>query len=95
MLSLLADISAQHATKARPQAGILDHEGHQPGRVAANAEEFQAMVLNKALKGGMSGQTDTMAVDVFQDLAQGNEGLYISTRAHDLDDYVQGRRGMD
>jgi hypothetical protein len=54
MFSLLADISAHYATKARPQAGILDHEGHQLGGIAANAEEFQAMLLNKVLEGGMS-----------------------------------------
>jgi hypothetical protein len=55
ILSSPPDVSARYSAHVWPQAGIFDHEGHQLGWGAANAEEFQTLVLDKVSKGWMSG----------------------------------------
>lgn len=87
-------LAALDGIEAGGEARMLDHEGHELGRVAADAEELEAILLHEGLKGGMCCYTDPMAVGISQHLAQGHKGLDISPRAHDLNHDIQAGRGL-
>ena len=71
---------------------MLDHESHEFGGIAADAEKFQPILFDEPLEGGVRCYTYTVPVGVPQYLAQRNEGLDIAARAHDLYNNVQSRR---
>jgi hypothetical protein len=73
----------------RNQAWVLDHKGHQFGRIAANVEKFQTVLLDELLECAVSGEADAMAILSPEDLAQRNERLNIASGPNDLDDDVE------
>jgi len=90
--SPLAHVAAAQRVKTRHQARIFDHEGHELGRVTANAEELQAILDDEVLEGRMCRQSHAMPVRRLQHLAQRDKGLYITPRSDDLyDDVERGR----
>ncbi len=93
-LAALGDLAALQGVQAGHEAGVLDHEGHQLGRVAADAEELQPVLLDEALEGRVGGQPHAVAVRLLQHLAQRHERLHVAARAHDLDHHVEPRRRL-
>lgn len=92
-LASLADLSALDGVEPRHEAWVLDHKGHELGRVAADAEELQAILLHKGLKRSMRGYANAVAVRLLEGLAEGHKRLDVAPRADNLDDDIQTRRG--
>ena len=57
-------LSLQQTGKSGHQAGIVDHESHEPRGIAANAEEFQHVILHRVFEVGMGRKAYAMAVYV-------------------------------
>lgn len=94
-LAPLCNLAALQSIDTRHQAGVLDHEGHELSGVAPDAEELEAILLDERLKGRMGGDADSVAVCVLEDLAEGDKGLDVTSRANNLDDDVELRgRGL-
>ena len=74
------------------QSRVLHHESHQFGRIATNAEEFQAIIDNEFSEDGMGGKPDSMAMMRLQPFAKGNEWLHISAGTDNMDHNVQSRK---
>jgi hypothetical protein len=83
-LPALRNLSAGDGIESGHQSRVLDHEGHQLRRVAADAEELEPVLLDEFLKGGMRGNAHAMSVGVPQDLPEGHEWLYITSRSNNL-----------
>jgi hypothetical protein len=90
--SPLGDLAALQCIEAGHQAGILDHEGHELGRIAADAEELQSVLLDELLESRVSGNANPVAVRLGKNFAQGHEGLDVAARADDLNDDIKTRR---
>ena len=90
-LASLAHVAGLQGLHPWNETRILNHEGHQLGRVAANIEKFQAVFLDELLKRPMCGQADAVAVCRFQYLPQSHEWLYVSSRSNDMYDDVEWR----
>jgi len=88
----LAHVSRSDSIKTGHETRVLDHKGHKLCRIAANAEEFEAILRYKLLEYRMRRQSDSMSISFFQDLAQSQERLYVSSRTDYMDDHVEGRR---
>ena len=90
----LAHVAGLPALLAGHQAGVLDHVGHERGRVAADGEELEPVLLDEALEDRV--RADAHAVRVrrlLQDLADGDEGLDVAARPDDVDGDVEARDG--
>lgn len=92
-LASFGDLAALEGVDAGHEARVLDHEGHKLGGVASDVEELELILLDKGLKGRMSGDAHAVAVGIFEDLSQGDEGLDVTPRSNNLDDDIELRRG--
>lgn len=88
-LSAFGDLPSLQRVETGHQAGILDHEGHELGGISPNSKEFQAILLDKLLKGSVGSNSNAMAVRILKYLTERNEGLDIAARPHDLYDNIQ------
>lgn len=87
-LALLLDIACAQALYARDQTRVLDHIGHQFGRVAADRVELEAGLAYEVSEGIV--RRKAYAVAVALELgAEGDEGLDVAAATDDLDDNIQ------
>lgn len=93
VLAAAGDVAGAQAVDAGNEAGVLDHEGHELAGIAAEGKEFEAVVLDERLEGGVGGDAHAVAVALAQHLAEGDEGLHVAAGADDLDQDVE-RRGV-
>lgn len=88
----LADLAALESVNPGHESGVLDHEGHELGRIAPNAKELEVILENEVLEGCMGRDADAMAVVVLENLAKSDKGLDIAAGTDNLNDDVEGRR---
>ena len=88
-LTTLADLAILESIESWHQAGMLDHERHKLRGVSSYAEELEAVLLDEALKDGVGGDADAVAIGVPEDLAESDERLDITSRSNNLNDNIE------
>lgn len=83
------NIPPAQCIEAGHQAWILDHECHELGRISANIEEFEAIVLDKTSEDWMGSKAHTVAISLREYFAQGNKRLCVATRADNVYDDIE------
>jgi len=83
------NVSTPQRIEAGHQAGVLDHESHELGRIPTDIEEFEAVVLDKISEDGMGSKAHSMMVLLPEHLSKRNKGLCIAAGADDVYDDIE------
>lgn len=89
----LAYFAGLECVKAWHESWVLDHEGHELGRVSPNTEELEPILLDKGLKCRVGGYANAVAVGFLEHFAKRNERLDVAARPDNLNDNVEPRWG--
>lgn len=93
LLPTLANITGLDALSVGQQARVADHVGHEGLGVTADAEELDALLLDKVLENGVGADADPVAVGAGEDLGNGDKGLDVAAGADNVDGDVEARDG--
>lgn len=92
LLSSSSHVASTNTLSRRKQARVAHHVGHQGAWITSNAEELDALLFDKVLEDGMRTNADAMIERRARELlGDGDEGLDISSRSHNVNGHVQTR----